>query len=554
MASLQGFGERKFPDAGVLATSVGRQWSGVTAELRAHPAGEIPAICPDQMEITVAISGGGTVERRGNGQFQSTKARPGTLWLCPIGVQEDSIRITSQLPEILHLYFDKAQFDRLSAFSSSRIDPGQVSYLADLEDDFLLHSGYRIYEELQQETAGGGLLVDHLASSMLLHVVGQRSSHDQLSRGRPGRLDARGLKRVLDYIEGNLDQTIGLADLAEIACLNPHHFNRAFSAAVGITPHRYLSARRFELAKRMLRDPSVAITEIGSACGFSSHAAFSRAFNRIVGVLPSRFRSHDTTRAPSYQTALPRHDTDRSSVLDGPSQARAQIAGPSDVVRLTASIAHEVNQPLTAISTFGEAILHWLQRPEPNLAEATSLAHHLIADARRASEIVRRIRDMALQRAHSREPISVRRALDDALPTLQSESRSKSVTISFDVPDDLPPVMADSVQLQQVIVNLSVNAMQAMAEAESAVRELTISARECADGIVAFVLTDTGPGIPASHVDHVFDGFFTTKENGMGMGLAICRWIVESHNGRIAATNAESGARFTFTLPAAHPE
>ncbi|WP_144037820.1 PAS domain S-box protein [Sphingopyxis sp. KK2] len=227
----------------------------------------------------------------------------------------------------------------------------------------------------------------------------------------------------------------------------------------------------------------------------------------------------------------------------------SHAARVSTLGELTASIAHEVNQPLAAITAFGEASLRWLQRDVPELEEVEAMTREIISDARRASDIIARIRGMALKRDPVPTPLDVGEVIDEALLIIRHESQSKAVAIEVDIAAALPRVMADRVQLQQVIVNLAVNALQAMSLNDAKARTLKITAAP-GDGTVEICVDDSGPGVAAEHLDQLFNGFFTTKQEGMGMGLAICRSIIQEHGGRITAANHAEGARFCFTLPA----
>ncbi|MBO9623363.1 MAG: PAS domain S-box protein [Sphingomonas sp.] len=228
----------------------------------------------------------------------------------------------------------------------------------------------------------------------------------------------------------------------------------------------------------------------------------------------------------------------------------SHAARVSTLGELTASIAHEVNQPLAAISAFGQASLRWLQKPEPDLQEVMALTGDIVADARRASDIIARIRGMALKRDPDPQPLSVNALIEESLLIVRHEGLDKGVTVETVLGDALPPVMADRVQLQQVVVNLAMNAIQAMAGAGVRERVLTVTTRAHA-GEVEMLVEDTGGGIEPGHLERLFSGFFTTKENGMGMGLPICRSIVQAHGGRIRAENSGNGARFTVALPTA---
>jgi len=231
----------------------------------------------------------------------------------------------------------------------------------------------------------------------------------------------------------------------------------------------------------------------------------------------------------------------------------AHAARISMLGELTASIAHELNQPLAAIATNGEAGLRWLDRPVPNVAEVRESNTRIIADARRAADIVGRIRGMAVRRAPEHSLASLDELIDGALVFLHHEIQSRGVTVSRHLAPGMPKVLADRVQFQQVIVNLVVNAIQAMEQAGSTERRITIRTAMPHAVTLRCAVEDSGPGIVPEHLDRLFDSFFTTKPDGMGMGLPICRSIIEAHGGRIAADNesAHGGARVYFTLPAA---
>jgi PAS domain S-box-containing protein len=227
----------------------------------------------------------------------------------------------------------------------------------------------------------------------------------------------------------------------------------------------------------------------------------------------------------------------------------AHAARVSMLGELTASIAHEVNQPLAAIATNGEAGLRWLARPEPDVAEVRELTKHVVADARRAADIIARIRAMVERRAPEHAVLSIDDVVREALAFLRHEARSRGVTLAHHPLEGAPKVLADRTQLQQVVVNLAVNAMQAMTQSPE--RRLVFHTT-LDGGSVVCAIEDSGPGIPADNLGRLFESFFTTKDGGMGMGLPICRTIIEAHGGRIKAANGVAGgARFTFTLPAA---
>jgi C4-dicarboxylate-specific signal transduction histidine kinase len=229
----------------------------------------------------------------------------------------------------------------------------------------------------------------------------------------------------------------------------------------------------------------------------------------------------------------------------------AHAARVSMLGELTASIAHEVSQPLSAIAAAGKAGMLWLDRPEPNLAEAQDLMRRIVDDARRAAEIIARIRTMAAGRVPQQVALSLRDIIEESTIFLRPELRSKGVAVSLDLAPSLPEIVGDRTQLQQVIVNLAVNAVQAMALSEAAHRAISIRAALADSRTISLVVEDSGPGIDPQHIGRLFERFFTTKDGGMGMGLSISRSIVEAHGGRIAADNGSTlgGARFTVALP-----
>ncbi|WPB80069.1 PAS domain S-box protein [Archangium violaceum] len=216
---------------------------------------------------------------------------------------------------------------------------------------------------------------------------------------------------------------------------------------------------------------------------------------------------------------------------------------------LTASIAHEVNQPLAAIATNGAAGARWLSRPQPDLDEVRTIHANMVSDAKRAADIIARIRAMASNKAAERQRLSPNQVVEEAVRFLHHELMAHEVDLHLELMGGLPDIEADRVQLQQTIVNLALNAMQEMKRAHCPRPRLGLST-VADNGELRFAIEDSGPGIPPEHHDRLFQSFFTTKASGLGMGLSICRNIIEAHGGRIWAENLPSGgARFLFTLP-----
>ena len=224
----------------------------------------------------------------------------------------------------------------------------------------------------------------------------------------------------------------------------------------------------------------------------------------------------------------------------------------SSMGELTASLAHEVNQPIAAAITDAKTCLRWLSRDQPDLEEARAAASRVIQDGVRAGEIVKRVRLHFKEDTLQREPVDLNEIIREMRLLLHSEATQFAVFIRTELVAGLPHVMGDRVQLQQVLMNLMMNSIDAMKEVDG-MRELTIQSQGGEDGQVLISVSDTGVGLPPMQADKIFEAFFTTKTHstGMGMGLRVSRSIVESHGGRLwAADNPPCGARFCFTLPA----
>ncbi len=216
---------------------------------------------------------------------------------------------------------------------------------------------------------------------------------------------------------------------------------------------------------------------------------------------------------------------------------------------LAASIAHEVNQPLAGIATNANAGLHWLAGEMPNLEEAREAFRRIIRDGNRAAEVISRMRALFKKARTATEWLDINEAIEEVVILTQSEVRRKKVALRMELAADLPPVMGDRVQLQQVVVNLILNAIEAMSTVEDRERDLLISTQPGEGDEVCVAVQDSGIGLDPKNVERIFDAFHTTKPGGLGMGLSISRSIVESHGGRLwAVSNNGPGATFQFTL------
>jgi C4-dicarboxylate-specific signal transduction histidine kinase len=223
----------------------------------------------------------------------------------------------------------------------------------------------------------------------------------------------------------------------------------------------------------------------------------------------------------------------------------AQIA---TVGELAASIAHEVNQPLAAVVANGHACLRWLSTPTPNVAKALEAAERIVRDGKEAGEVVRRVRSLFKRAAAERMSLDVNDLIGEVLRVLDVERVRKDVSVETDLARDLPPVLGDRVELQQLVLNLLVNGLDAMDSVTDRPRQLFIRSTRHNDVMARVEIRDNGSGLedPA----RVFEAFFTTKPNGLGMGLVICRSIVDAHGGQLWATASDPpGSTFCFTLP-----
>ena len=230
--------------------------------------------------------------------------------------------------------------------------------------------------------------------------------------------------------------------------------------------------------------------------------------------------------------------------------ALAQVTRMATLGELTAWIAHEVSQPLTGVVTNGAACLRWLDRAVPALDEARSSVVEMISDAKRAGDVVQRIRAIAKRTEPEKARLDINELIHDVARLVEREAAAYGASLDLELEPALPAVIGDRVQLQQVMINLVINAFQAMSSTTDRPRELLIRSQRYGDGRVLVAVVDSGIGIEAKNADKLFKTFFTTKPSGMGMGLSICRSIVEAHGGQVSAVNnAGLGATFQLIFP-----
>ena len=217
---------------------------------------------------------------------------------------------------------------------------------------------------------------------------------------------------------------------------------------------------------------------------------------------------------------------------------------------LAASIAHELNQPLGSIVTSGDACLRWLATKPPNLDEARQAVEAIIRDGTRASSVLVRIRGLLRRGERLRERLEINDIIREVIALLDGELRRNTISLQTDMPENLPPVVVDRVLLQQVILNLIVNAMEAMRAVRDRARVLRIRTEGQSSGDIVVLVQDSGVGVDPELPNRMFEAFYTTKVQGIGMGLTISRSIIEAHGGRLwAVANDGPGSSFRFTLP-----
>jgi two-component system sensor kinase FixL len=249
------------------------------------------------------------------------------------------------------------------------------------------------------------------------------------------------------------------------------------------------------------------------------------------------------------------HDvSDRRATEDEARQLQERLthfSRLSTMGEMAAGLAHEINQPLTAIATYAQACQRFMRSPDRDDADVLEALVQINAQALRAGEVIRRLRNFVKNREVKREPVDCNRLLDDLRTLAETDARLHNVRLRIDAEPSLPTVYADPIQLQQVVLNLVRNAIDAMVDAPETGREVLLSTRQLPEGEIEIIVADHGSGLAPEAAEHLFNPFFTTKSAGTGLGLAISRSIVRAHGGRLWHTpNEGTGARFHFTLPA----
>jgi PAS domain S-box-containing protein len=329
--------------------------------------------------------------------------------------------------------------------------------------------------------------------------------------------------------------------------------NESFQRMTGYTEEELRNLTTLELTHE---DDRAAMQErIDSGdIGVLQRKRYRRKDGEVVWADVTSFVIPATDSTPAFRGTVIVDITDRKRAEAALQQAQADLARLNRVMLLgemTASIAHEVNQPIAATVTNAHAGLRWLDAQPPDLEEARQALGRIVRDGNRAGEVIDRIRALVKKVPPRRDRSDINEAIREVIALTQTEVQQNRVRLQTRLADDLPLVPADRVQLQQVIMNLIINAIEAMAAASDGRRELTIVSGIDDTSGVSVDVRDTGPGLEPEKLDRLFQSFYTTKPDGIGMGLAISRSIAEAHGGRLsAAPNQPHGAVFRFTLPA----
>ncbi len=293
MAALGSHRRVKYTTGTRLGTSTDRGWKGLLAERWSHSEGDLGEVRVRDTEVIVLLQGRLRVRRRGDSQLQHCNAVPGTIWLCPNGVEEDMIRLYGEVHESIHLFLPALPLSQ-TLVQETGIEPDNVDlhYQGGFRDPLIEQIAREIRDEMTEPAPGGKMLVETLAAALSVHLVRQYSNLAPASISLPsarGALDPQRLRRVTDFIESQLGEDLTIEALAKEASLSPFHFARAFKGATGTTPGRYLTYRRIERAKTLIARREAHLAEIADECGFSSQAHLIRRFKQFVGTTPGEY-------------------------------------------------------------------------------------------------------------------------------------------------------------------------------------------------------------------------------------------------------------------------
>jgi signal transduction histidine kinase len=424
-----------------------------------------------------------------------------------------------------------------------------VSALADSPRTILQTLADKVLETLDADSAGLSLLTKDGKRFYWAAIAGAWKPH--LGGGTPrdfgpcGDVLDSNVTTLFTHWERRYPYLSSAMPLAEEGLLVPFHVDGKAVGTIWTIAHR--DHRKFDTEDKRLLE----------SLGRFASSAYQTVESIEALKLEVAAREKAETELRELTDSLERQVSARTRELENRNEAlakaRAELAHITKVTGLdvlTASIAHEVNQPLGAIIMNCASTLRWLTQDDPDIERAQLATKRVAANARRASEIVERIRDMTSQQAPEQKLLPIDDVINESLSFLHHELQENGIVMSLDLAPELPQIVGNRAQLQQVVVNLTINAVQAMAQLAPAGRRISIRTMLSDPETVCCSIEDSGRGIDPEHLPRLFDSFFTTKASGMGIGLAICRSIVDAHGGSIWAANDSvlGGARFTFNV------
>jgi PAS domain S-box-containing protein len=330
--------------------------------------------------------------------------------------------------------------------------------------------------------------------------------------------------------------------------------NSAFQNMLGYTEEEMPTLTFLELTHEDYRESNwQLVTELfeGKRRQFQIEKQYRRKDGSLIWVSNNVSLVPGTKSMPRFLMALSEDITERKRTEETLRRTQAELAQVTWVASLgemTASIAHEVNQPLAAVVANGHACLRWLSATTPNVAKALEAAERIVKDGKDAGEVVRRVRSLCKRAPVEKEILDLNEVIREVLRLLESDAARRHVHIVASLDPDVPRLQGDRVQLQQLVLNVIINALDAVEHVDDRAGQVTVRSSHVGDAQASITIADNGIGL--DDPDAAFEPFFTTKAEGMGMGLAICRSIAVAHNGALSAQrNVGFGTTFTFTLP-----
>jgi PAS domain S-box-containing protein len=414
------------------------------------------------------------------------------------------------------------------------------------------------------------------ANRRLQHEIGERERAEAALRDANAQLEQRVAARTAE-LEGEVAQrrcteetlraseqrwrSMFEASAVGIALTDENRrfvaANKAFQEMLGYSEEELCRVGPIEITHEDDREATREMLDnmlLGRSSGYHVEKRYQRKDGTVIWVRVSTAQAPEPGSTRRGIPTIIEDITERKRAEDAFQEARdalLRVTRLSTMGELSASIAHEVNQPLSAIVANGIACQRLLAAEKPDLEEAKEAVDDIISDGRRASAVLGRIRQLAKKSAPERAAVDINGAISEVLSLTRQELQRNQVIARAELDPNLPPVVADRVQVQQVVLNLVMNGMEAMRGVIGRARVLRVKSAVAPPAAVAVTVQDTGIGFADNDPEHIFETFFTTKEDGMGMGLSISRSIVQAHGGRLwASAGTPIGAAFSFTLPA----